>query len=208
MYEQRSIKEVLLFLQSHGVTTNLAIKIYKQYEDDALGVVQTKPYKLVQDVRGIGFKTADQIARALGLAHDDPGRIEAGIAYTLNRMADEGHVYVPQEKLIPEAGKILGVAEEKVTAVLDALESEAMIKRETLRWPAEGGVSAGVLRENGVQYSVDGVQSGSVREEQAVYLTPMYFSEIGVMRRVQGLLNHPTSRLAALKQSKIVNLKS
>src|SRR5690606_29467008 len=105
--EQRAIKEVMIFLQSHGVSTALATKIYKKYGDDALAVVQNTPYRLIQDVYGIGFKTADKIAQALGLAHDDPGRIEAGIAYTLNHMAEEGHVYVPQEELEPEAAKIL-----------------------------------------------------------------------------------------------------
>jgi exodeoxyribonuclease V alpha subunit len=95
--EQRAIKDVMIFLQSHGVSTGLAIKIYKKYGDNSLAVVQNTPYRLVQDVYGIGFKTADKIAQALGLAHDDPGRIEAGIAYTLSRMADEGHVYGPQD---------------------------------------------------------------------------------------------------------------
>ncbi|RMD54751.1 MAG: ATP-dependent RecD-like DNA helicase, partial [Candidatus Thermofonsia bacterium] len=113
--EQRAIKDVMLFLQSHGVSTSLAVKIYKQYGDDALSVVQNTPYKMVQDIHGIGFKTADKIAQALGLAPDDPGRIEAGIAYTLNRMAEDGHVYMPQETLEPEAAEILGVPTEKIT---------------------------------------------------------------------------------------------
>ena len=114
--EQRAIKDVMLFLQSHGVSTNLAVKIYKKYGDESLAVVQNTPYRLVQDVYGIGFKTADKIAQALGLAKDDPGRIEAGVAYTLNRMAEEGHVYMPQEELEPEASEILGMETEKVTA--------------------------------------------------------------------------------------------
>ncbi len=70
----------------------------------------------MQDVYGIGFKTADKIAQALGLAPDDPARIEAGIAYTLNRMAEEGHVYMPQEELEPEAAEILGVEAAKSDA--------------------------------------------------------------------------------------------
>ncbi|MCP4419060.1 MAG: hypothetical protein GY805_20785, partial [Chloroflexi bacterium] len=85
--------------------------------------------KLVQDVYGIGFKTADKIAQALGLAADDPNRIEAGIAYTLNRMAEDGHVYMPQESLEPEAAEILGLETEKVTAVIDHLETGDFIGR-------------------------------------------------------------------------------
>ena len=83
--------------------------IYKTYGDESLAVVQQTPYRLVKDIYGIGFKTADKIAQALGMAHDDPQRIEAGIAYTLNRMAEDGHVYMPQEALEPEAAEILGV---------------------------------------------------------------------------------------------------
>ncbi|WP_420641195.1 ATP-dependent RecD-like DNA helicase [Candidatus Leptofilum sp.] len=215
--EQRAIKDVMIFLQSHGVSTNLATKIYKKYGDTSLAIVQNTPYKLVQDVYGIGFKTADKIAQALGLAADDPGRIEAGIAYTLNRMAEDGHVYMPQEELEPEAAEILGLAAEKVTAVIDHLETSDFIKRETLRYPVSGEPSA----VNSGQYSVIGEEkpiynagTPAVREERAVYLTPFYYSEVGVTQRIQRLLDHPTSRLATLRnqnaghQSKIQNRKS
>lgn len=183
--EQRAIREVMVFLQSHGVSTNLATKIYKKYGADSLAVVQNTPYRLVQDVYGIGFKTADKIAQALGLARDDPGRIEAGIAYTLNRMAEEGHVYVPQEELEPEAAGILELPQEQITAVIENLERSALIKRETITYdidkPAENALA--------------------VREEQAVYLSPFYFSEIGATKRIQAIINHPTSRLAILKRA-------
>ncbi len=183
--EQRAIKDVMLFLQSHGVSTNLAIKIYKKYGDDSLAVVQSTPYKLVQDVYGIGFKTADKIAQALGLAHDDPGRIEAGIAYTLSHMADEGHVYVPQEELEPKAAEILGVEGEKVTTVIETLERSQLIKRETLT------------------YDIPASEAGAttVREEKAVYLMPFYYSEIGVSKRIQAIVEHPTSRLSGLQST-------
>lgn len=186
--EQRAIKEVMLFLQSHGVSTNLAVKIYKTYGDDALQVVEQTPYRLVQDVHGIGFKTADKIAQALGLAHDDPGRIEAGIAYTLNRMADEGHVYVPQESLEPEAAEILGVPVDKVAAVIEQLENSEMIKRETLVYEARASETA-----------TAGHSSAAVAEERAVYLTPFYYSEIGVTNRVRQLVDSPGSRLRSLR---------
>ncbi len=195
--EQRAIKDVMLFLQSHGVSTSLAVKIYKKYEDDSLAIVQNTPYKLVNDIHGIGFKTADKIAQALGLAKDDPARIEAGIAYTLNRMAQEGHVYMPQEALEPEAAEILGVQAEQVTDVIDSLETSEFIKRET------------------IQYSLSSIQSSVsapqvLKEERAVYLTPMYYSEIGVTNRVKRMIEHPTSRLAVFRnrKSKIQNPES
>jgi exodeoxyribonuclease V alpha subunit len=197
--EQRAIKDVMLFLQSHGVSTNLAIKIYKQYQDEALAVVQSTPYRLVQDIHGIGFKTADKIAQALGLAHDDPGRIEAGIAYTLNRMAEEGHVYVPQEELEPEASEILGVPAEKITAVIERLEGSEMIKRETLTYEVGRGPA---VTEAGFAEAKDPKASAEakvVKEERAVYLTPFYYSEIGATNRLRRMIDHPTSRLAALR---------
>ncbi len=193
--EQRAIKDVMIFLQAHGVSTNLAVKIYKKYGDDSLHVVQNTPYRLVKDVYGIGFKTADQIAKALGLAHDDPQRIEAGVAYTLNRMAEEGHVYMPQEELEPEAEKILEVEATKITEVVDALETSDFIKREKITYhiePQTAGVSYEPLFDSATA-------DRSIKEEQAVYLTQLYYSEIGVTNRVKGLLEHPLSRLRGLK---------
>lgn len=199
--EQRAIKDVMLFLQSHGVSTNLAIKIYKKYGDDSLAVVQNTPYKLVQDIYGIGFKTADKIAQALGLAHDDPNRIEAGIAYTLNRLADEGHVYVPQEELEPEASEILGVESEKVTSVIEALERSDLVKRETLTYESQVRLETPATAESPTMVVLpEAIESPVVlREERAVYLSPFYFSEIGVTRRLRQIIEHPTSRLTGLK---------
>jgi exodeoxyribonuclease V alpha subunit len=194
--EQRAIKDVMLFLQSHGVSTNLAVKIYKSYGDDALAVVQQTPYRLVKDVHGIGFITADKIAQALGLAHDDPGRVEAGIAYTLNRMAEEGHVYMPQESLEPEAAEILGVPEETVTQIIDHLETSDFVKRETLIYGPVGAPTA----SPGV--SPTSKANEQLREERAVYLTPFYYSEIGVTNRVQQLIESPGSRLSDLRHIK------
>jgi exodeoxyribonuclease V alpha subunit len=190
--EQRAIKDVMIFLQSHGVSTNLATKIYKTYGDDALQVVQQTPYRLVQDVYGIGFKTADKIAQALGLGADDPGRIEAGVAYTLNRLAEEGHVYVPQEELEPEAAEILGLETGQVTAVINTLEQSDFIKREKLQYNIPAAASTAVGEDK---------PTYSVREEQAVYLTPFYYSEVGLTRRLQQLIAHPTSRLTTCRQA-------
>ncbi|MCA9931126.1 MAG: ATP-dependent RecD-like DNA helicase [Anaerolineales bacterium] len=206
--EQRAIKEVMIFLQSHGVSTTLATKIYKKYGDDAVAIVQQTPYKMVRDIRGIGFKTADKIAQALGLKVDDPARIEAGIAYTLNRMSEEGHVYMPQEELEPEASEILGVEAEKITAVIDQLETSDFIKRETISYQvsAVSDQPENVIREPKPEYRIPNTDpqssvlspQSSVLEERAIYLTPLYFSEIGVTQRIRRMIEHPTSRLSVL----------
>ncbi len=182
--EQRDIKDVMLFLHAHNVSTHLAVKIYKQYGDQSLAVVQNTPYRLVRDVYGIGFKTADQIARSLGLAADDPARIEAGIAYTLTRMAEQGHVFVPETELEPEAAEILGLEQAQVTAVLSQLARSEFVRRDTIQYATAQSASA-------------------LAEEQAVYLPQLYHSEVGLSREVQRVVFHPTSRLADLRSQPV-----
>ena len=116
--EQKQVKEIMLFLHSHGVSTNLAVKIYKQYGDEALHIVQTDPYRLARDIYGIGFKTADRIAQALGLSPEHPSRIEAGLVYVLNQATDDGHVYSPAKELAEQATGLLEVPAEHIPAPL------------------------------------------------------------------------------------------
>ncbi len=183
----------MIFLHGHGISTHLAVKIYKQYGDASLAVVQATPYRLVQDIHGIGFKTADKIAQALGLSPNDPARIEAGIHYTLSKMADDGHVYAPQDELEPEAADILQVPAERVTAVLESLENSELVRRETIVYP-----TADDRRPTTAGKSDNG---GPVvmREERAVYLPALYHSETGLTRQVKRLVEHPTSRLMGLR---------
>ena len=107
--EQKQVKEIMVFLHGHGVSTNLAVKIYKTYGDQSLEIVQQNPYQLERDIYGVGFKTADQIARALGLPVDHPSRIEAGIVFALNEMINEGHVYRAKRILGQRAIELLEV---------------------------------------------------------------------------------------------------
>ena len=181
--EQKAIREVMLFLQSHGVTTGLAVKIYKTYGDDALRVVQEDPYRLARDIWGVGFKTADKIARNLGLPPDAPSRIQAGVAYALSQMADEGHVYVPEEDLVEEAARILEVDPDLVRPAIAALEADEVVRRERLVYPLPGGGT------------VSGEAVPAVREEQAVYLTPFYRGEVGAAERLRVLAESPATRL-------------
>ncbi|MCR4405828.1 MAG: ATP-dependent RecD-like DNA helicase [Anaerolineae bacterium] len=192
--EQRRIKEVMLFLQSHQVSTSLAVKIYKQYGDEAIAVVQENPYRLARDVYGIGFLTADKIARDLGLPADSPQRVAAGISYVLSELADEGHVYVPQDTLIAEAAKILAVPPDLVQESLEQLEDEEQVHRETIVYSAperRGGVKLG---EPGVGEL--GGKQGELREERAVYLLPFYYGEVGVAGCLRALLDADRSRLS------------
>ncbi len=162
---QKQIKEIMLFLQSHQVSTNLAVKIYKTYGDRAITIVKDAPYRLARDIFGIGFLTADKIARNIGIAEDAPQRIAAGIIYTLNQLADQGHVFAPRAHLIEAAIKILGVEASQIEAQIEVLQQEEQIK-------------------------ID-----SEVEEEAVYLNPFYFAEIGVTRQIKTLLASEVSHL-------------
>ncbi len=112
--EQKAIKEVMLFLQSHNVSTSLATKIYKFYGDEAIGIVKNDPYRLARDIFGIGFLTADRIAQSMGLAPDSPQRVAAGVAYALNQATEEGHVFLPTSELVKQAGELLSVSRDEI----------------------------------------------------------------------------------------------
>ena len=118
--EQKAIKEVMMFLQGVGVSTSLAVKIYKKYGDESVTDRRAEPYRLASDVWGIGFKTADTIAASVGIAKDSPERIKAGLAYTLSEAADDGHCYLPEPNLVTDAAKILEVPADMIAPRLDA----------------------------------------------------------------------------------------
>lgn len=129
--EQQFVKEVMLFLQSHGVSASLAIKIFKQYGQQAIEVVRTTPYRLARDIFGVGFKTADQIARKLGLAADSPDRIQTGLLYALGNLSNEGHCFATREQLINETLPLLDLTEEICAPQIEQLVAqEALIKDE------------------------------------------------------------------------------
>ncbi len=130
--EQKQIKEVMLFLHSYGVSTNLAIKIYKKYGDLSISIVRADPYRLARDLSGVGFKTADRIARSLGLPADHPSRVEAGVVYALDQASNEGHVFMPQNQLEKQVAELLGAAPEIIPPALDRLAESRTIIRETL----------------------------------------------------------------------------
>ena len=119
--EQKHIKEIMIFLQSHGVSTGLAVKIYKQYADQALAIVRNDPYRLAKDIYGIGFKTADKIAQKMGFAVDAPERIQAGLRYALGTFSDDGHCFAPRDDLLTTAADLLEVSRKACEPQLDTL---------------------------------------------------------------------------------------
>ncbi len=218
--DQKVIKQVMLFLQSHGVTTGLAVKIFKQYGDAAIDLVQSNPYQLASDIYGVGFRTADKIARQLGLPPDAPSRVAAGVTYTLSQSADQGHVFLPQSALVHEASALLEVQPVQVEAVLGPLEEADQIKREVIypigggprrrheRQPELDGDDLAVAKRQADEYPIVGERPPApppesrnvqaLKEEPAIYLTPFYHSEVGVARRLTALVESAASRLNEL----------
>ena len=117
--EQRDMREVMVFLQGYGVGAGYAMRIFKKYGSAALEVMKANPYQIALDVQGIGFATADAIAQKLGVPHDSPYRVAAGVHNALNDLTGEGHVYVPRKMLAALAAEKLGVAEEIAAAGIE-----------------------------------------------------------------------------------------
>ena len=130
--KQKDIKNVMLFLQGFGVSTAYAAKIYRQYGKESIDKVKENPYRLADDIWGIGFKTADGIARKMGYEMNDERRLRSGLIYTLNQLADEGHCYAEEEQLIATAKQLLEADEECIrTAMTHAIETEDLILDDT-----------------------------------------------------------------------------
>lgn len=177
--EQKQVKEIMVFLHGHGVSTNLAIKIFKAYGEAALETVQKNPYQLERDIYGIGFKTADRIAQNLGLPAEHPSRIEAGIVYALNEMVNDGHVYAPQDLLSQRAVELLEVSTDLIPPALERLNQDGRIRPEMLPNPEEQKIPKSKRTAD-----IQGVYPAPV-----IYLTPYYFGEKGVAERLKALVS-------------------
>ncbi len=125
--EQKEIRSVMLFLQTHGVGSGYATKIFKEYKSRSIEVVRENPYRLATDIFGIGFVTADSIAEKLGFPKDCQVRVEAGIIYTLHQLSDEGHVYYPYEPLLEKCGEILQVERDIIVEALGTIAVEKKV---------------------------------------------------------------------------------
>ncbi len=162
--EQKQIREVMLFLQTHGISTAYAPKIFKQYGIQAVTIMQENPYQLATDIFGIGFITADRMAAHLGFEKDTPARLEAGLLYTLQNLSNEGHVFYPLGPLLEKSQEILEVDQELIGQALSrlAFRQEIMVEEP---WDPESGA-----------------------DQRAVYLTGFYLAETNAAKRLKLLL--------------------
>lgn len=166
---QKEIKNVMLFLQDHGVSTSFAAKIYRQYGNESLEKMKENPFQMADDIWGIGFKTADGIAQKLGFAKEDYVRLRSGIMYTLSNLADEGHVFAYQEQLIAKAAELLEAEESSIVMTLDQMIMDKDLICET------------------VDYNTDQA------EMKAIYLPAFYYAEAGVAGKLKRLAQAPAA---------------
>ena len=166
---QKEIKNVMLFLQDHGVSTSFAAKIYRQYGNESLEKMKENPFQMADDIWGIGFKTADGIAQKLGFAKEAYVRLRSGIMYTLSNLADEGHVFAYQEQLIAKAAELLEAEESSIVMTLDQMIMDKDLICET------------------VDYNTDQA------EMKAIYLPAFYYAEAGVAGKLKRLAQAPAA---------------
>ncbi len=180
--EQKEIRQVMVFLQSHGVSSGYAAKIYKQYGNDAISVVQANPYRLADDIFGIGFLTADKIAGQLGISPDSDIRIQAGIRYVLHKLSDQGHVCYPFPDLVSKTLEMLDVPALLIEKAIDACSREKKVTIETVSLQSSGEA------EN---------------HDRLVFLTKYYFCENEIAIRLNRL-NITQKSFASINASKAV----
>ena len=166
---QKEIKNVMLFLQDHGVSTSFAAKIYRQYGNESLDKMKENPFQMADDIWGIGFKTADGIAQKLGFAKEAYVRLRSGIMYTLSNLADEGHVFAYQDQLIAKAAELLEAEESSIVMTLDQMIADKDLICET------------------VDYKTDQA------EMKAIYLPAFYYAEAGVAGKLKRLAQAPAA---------------
>ena len=159
------LKNIMLFLQSHEVSTSHATKIFKTYGSESIAIVKENPYRLADDIWGIGFKTADSIAQKMGIDKRKFVRLRSGIFYTLNKLAEAGHCYATREQLIGRAQELLEVEKPELEITLD----EMIRTNDVIRDEAEN--------------------------QDAIYLSPYYFSESGCAKRLIRYLLHSMPQL-------------
>ena len=155
--DQRIIREIMVFLHAHGVSTSRAVRIFKTYGQDAIAVVRENPYRLARDIRGIGFLSADTIAQKIGIALDSPLRAQAGVSYALAEASSQGHCGLPYAELVPLAVKLLQIPADVIES---AIEQE-------------------ILDEVVVPDTVDG--------EPCVFLAPLYRAELSIAEHIRRL---------------------
>ena len=195
--EQAQQREAMLFLQSYGITPALAVKIFKQYGENVKQVVMKNPYRLVEDIEGVGFKTADRIAASLGVERDSEYRLSAGIKYALSEATGSaGHCYLPRPELCETARRLLGNDEDAIERMIDSLILDHQLTAQIL--PREDG-EAEVAVYLPQTYRAECEVARRLREmldAMPASMTDDLTAQLDEIERMEGITLHPQQRLA------------
>jgi len=186
---QKAVRDIMIFLQSYGISTSQAAKIYKTYGDNAIETVKQNPYRLATDIHGIGFRTADKIAGNLGIAHTDPFRLQAGLRFALESAADDGHVCLPMRELLRETAELLGISEEGGNAQRSTLDAQRSTT-EGLELALASLAAAGEIVTEAVS-AWEAPPRDDMQPESFVFLAWLHRAEVGVAERLKLLANAP-----------------
>jgi exodeoxyribonuclease V alpha subunit len=169
--EQKVVRAIMVFLQSHGVGTARAVRIYKTYGEQAIELVQANPYRLATDIWGIGFQSADELAERLGVDRGSPLRARAALRYVLQELSSEGHCGFPEEGVLERTAALTGIDREVIVAAVEHQRSEGELVRET--WRTE--------------------EAAAAPDAPWLYLKPLFLAELGVARSLRALTEggHP-----------------
>ena len=169
MEEKRDMREAMIFLQQYGITMALALKIYQRYGGEIYRVIKENPYRMADDIAGVGFKIADEIARKAGIHTDSDFRIKSGIFYVLQQASQEGHIYLPREELVRRTAELLGVNLDSLDSFLTdmAVERKIVIKEEEDEVKVYAA-SYYYLELNAAKMLHDLNVSGEIREEKVL----------------------------------------
>ncbi|GHT95089.1 ATP-dependent RecD-like DNA helicase [Alphaproteobacteria bacterium] len=208
--EQKEIRSVMVFLQSHGVSSAYATKIYKRYGNESIAVVKKNPYRLAHDIVGIGFLTADKIARKLGFDEKSPLRAAAGIMFVLHELTDKGDVYTPYEELLSKSEDMLKVDESVLEIAMKSLLAEKKIVIENLQQEGQDNLTLDQLMVSplidGYASALFDVEDGSAEENAsgatteaenesnvtlAVYLSGYHLAEVQIAEKLKEIRDLP-----------------
>jgi exodeoxyribonuclease V alpha subunit len=163
--EQKAVRAIIVFLQSHGVGTARAVRIYKTYGDRAIELVQANPYRLATDIWGVGFKSADELAQRLGIDRGSPLRARAALRYVLQELSGEGHCGFPEEQVVERTALLTGIERDVIAAAVEHQRGEGEVVRETWSW----------------------AKGERAPQEPWLYWKPLFLAELGIARGLREL---------------------
>jgi exodeoxyribonuclease V alpha subunit len=198
--QQKAVRKIMVFLHSYGIGTARAVRIYREYGENAIEVVKANPYRLSTDIWGVGFQTADELALKLGLPRDSPFRAQAAVRHVLSEATGDGHVGFPEDLTLTAAEELTQISPDGIRDAVEQLRITDEIVRDSPQ-KAAGGVLANPEREQ-VGRRTPSVSEGEVSEDNPVadtpgspdsllYLKPLFFAELGVARQVKALARGP-----------------